>query len=147
MKQAEPVKSVMGREIDWFGYGRDRWWTLVNVVVNFQVPKNSGNLACFLPGRAKHLSAPLYISLGWEFKGIDETFAFPIWIMCLLQNLRFPFRSSSYAQWGEECWQFLKLNDSREFLLLYVYRARNKITQLSIPTHAQLQRHRLKFIK
>ena len=31
-------------------------------------------------------------------------------------------------------------------LLLYLYRARNKITQLSIPTHAQL-RHRLKFIK
>ena len=31
--------------------------------------------------------------------------------------------------------------------LLYLYRARNKITQLSIPTHAQLQRHRLKFIK
>ena len=33
------------------------------------------------------------------------------------------------------------------YLLLYLYRARNKITQLSIPTHAQLQRHRLKFIK
>ena len=32
-------------------------------------------------------------------------------------------------------------------VLLYLYRARNKITQLSIPTHAQLQRHRLKFIK
>ena len=32
-------------------------------------------------------------------------------------------------------------------LLLYLYCARNKITQLSIPTHAQLQRHRLKFIK
>jgi len=31
--------------------------------------------------------------------------------------------------------------------LLYLYRARNKVTQLSIPTHAQLQRHRLKFIK
>ena len=31
--------------------------------------------------------------------------------------------------------------------LLYLYRARNKITQLSIPTHAQNQRHRLKFIK
>ena len=31
--------------------------------------------------------------------------------------------------------------------LLYLYRARNKITQLSIPTLAQLQRHRLKFIK
>ena len=32
-------------------------------------------------------------------------------------------------------------------VLLYLYRARNKITQLSIPTHAQLQRQRLKFIK
>ena len=32
-------------------------------------------------------------------------------------------------------------------ILLYLYRARNKITQLSIPTHVQLQRHRLKFIK
>ena len=31
--------------------------------------------------------------------------------------------------------------------LLYLYRAHNKITQLSIPTHAQLQCHRLKFIK
>ena len=31
--------------------------------------------------------------------------------------------------------------------LLYLYRARNKITQFSILTHAQLQRHRLKFIK
>ena len=30
--------------------------------------------------------------------------------------------------------------------LLYLYRARSKITHLSIPTHAQL-RHRLKFIK
>ena len=35
----------------------------------------------------------------------------------------------------------------RGTLLLYLHRARNKITQLSIPTHAQLQRHRLKFIK
>ena len=32
------------------------------------------------------------------------------------------------------------------FTLLYLYRSRNKITQLSILTHAQLQRHRLKFI-
>ena len=32
-------------------------------------------------------------------------------------------------------------------LLLYLYRALNKITQLSIPRHAQLQRHRLKFVK
>ena len=30
---------------------------------------------------------------------------------------------------------------------MYLYRARNKITQLSIPTHAQLECHRLKFIK
>ena len=32
-------------------------------------------------------------------------------------------------------------------ILLYLYRARNEITQLSIPTHAQLQLYRLKFIK
>ena len=31
--------------------------------------------------------------------------------------------------------------------LWYLYRARNKITQLSIPTYTQLHRHRLKFIK
>ena len=31
--------------------------------------------------------------------------------------------------------------------LLSCYRARNKITQLSIPTHAQLRSQRLKFIK
>ena len=30
---------------------------------------------------------------------------------------------------------------------LYLYRARNKVTQLLTPTHAQLQRHTLKFIK
>ena len=35
----------------------------------------------------------------------------------------------------------------RRIFLLYLYRARSKITQLSIPTHAQLQRHRLKLIK
>jgi len=32
-------------------------------------------------------------------------------------------------------------------MLIYLYRARNKITQLSITTHAQLQSHRIKFIK
>jgi len=26
--------------------------------MNFQVPQNAGNVACFLPGRAKDLSAP-----------------------------------------------------------------------------------------
>jgi len=31
----------------------------VNVVMNLQVPQNAGNVACFLPGRAKDLSAPL----------------------------------------------------------------------------------------
>ena len=30
----------------------------MNVVMNFQVPQNAGNIACFLPGRAKDLSAP-----------------------------------------------------------------------------------------
>ena len=32
----------------------------MNVVMNPQVPYNVGNVACFLPGRAKDLSAPLY---------------------------------------------------------------------------------------
>jgi len=32
----------------------------VNVVMNFQVPQNAGNVACFILGRAKDLSAPLY---------------------------------------------------------------------------------------
>ena len=32
----------------------------MNVVMN-QVPKNAGNGACFLPGRAKDLPAPMYI--------------------------------------------------------------------------------------
>ena len=39
------------------------------------------------------------------------------------------------------------MSSLKSLLLLHLYRARNKITQLSIPTHAQLQRHRLKFIK
>jgi len=28
-KEAAPVQRVMGRRMDWFGYGRDRWWTIV----------------------------------------------------------------------------------------------------------------------
>jgi len=32
----------------------------VNVVMNLQVSKKAGNVACFLHGRAKDLSAPLY---------------------------------------------------------------------------------------
>ena len=36
--QTAPVKSVIGREIDWFCYGRYRWGTVVNVVMNLQVP-------------------------------------------------------------------------------------------------------------
>ena len=41
-------------------------WTLVNMVMNLQVPRNAGNVACFLPGRAKDISAPfLYQSVNW----------------------------------------------------------------------------------
>ena len=65
----------------------------------------------------------------------------------------------------QNCWLYMRLQVSVEMMvqifqdvtsctlqvvywsLLYLYRARNKITQLSIPTHVQLQRHRLKFIK
>jgi len=35
----------------------------VNVVMNLQVPRNAGNVACFLPGRATDLSTPLYCIL------------------------------------------------------------------------------------
>jgi len=38
----------------------------VNVVMNLQVPRNAGNVACFLPGRAKDLSAPLYYKRSHE---------------------------------------------------------------------------------
>ena len=31
----------------------------MNVVMNLQVPSNAGNVACFLPGRTKDLSASL----------------------------------------------------------------------------------------
>ena len=44
-------------------------------------------------------------------------------------------------------WRHRLLVQRSPTLLLYFYRAHYKITQLSIPTHAQLQRHRLKFIK
>ena len=37
-KQAASVRSVMDRGMDLFGKGRDRWWALVNVVMNLQVP-------------------------------------------------------------------------------------------------------------
>jgi len=37
-KQAAPVKSVMGRGMDWFVLGRDGWWTVLNVVMDLQVP-------------------------------------------------------------------------------------------------------------
>ena len=49
--------------------------------------------------------------------------------------------------WSFEINAYRKVLVHKFVLLLYLYRARNKITQLSIPTHAQLQRHRLKFIK
>ena len=41
------------------------------------------------------------------------------------------------------------ISAARDSLVLWLYlcRARSKITQLLTPTHAQLQRHRLKFIK
>ena len=38
-------------------------------------------------------------------------------------------------------------NINKTVVLTYRLINRNKITQLLIPTHAQLQRHRLKFIK
>ena len=50
----------MGRAMNLFVYNRERWWTVVNVVMNIQVPYNARNVVCFLPGRAKDLSAPMY---------------------------------------------------------------------------------------
>ena len=36
----------------------------MNVVMNLQVPKNAGIVACFLPGRAKDfISTPVYIHI------------------------------------------------------------------------------------
>jgi len=51
----------------------------VNVVMNLQVPENAGNVACFLPGWAKDLSAHLYlinstILLGGELAHIKCVF-------------------------------------------------------------------------
>ena len=43
--------------------------------------------------------------------------------------------------------QLPEQNFKLSHVLLYLYGARNKITQLSIPTHAQLQRHRLNLLK
>jgi hypothetical protein len=56
-----------------------------------------------------------------------------------------------YEKRGSKLWVLTMVLSSFMFsrcyaVLLYLYRARNKITQLSIPTQAQLQRHRLKFI-
>ena len=34
----------------------------MNGVMNLKVPQNAGNVACFLPGRAKDLSAPPYMA-------------------------------------------------------------------------------------
>jgi len=41
-KQAAPIKSVMGRGMDCFAWGRDRWWTLVNVVMTSKFHKMRG---------------------------------------------------------------------------------------------------------
>ena len=53
--------------VDWIGLARDRdrWRTLLSAVMNLRVPKEihailKETLACFLPGRAKELSAYLY---------------------------------------------------------------------------------------
>ena len=91
----------------------------------------------------------------------EETERFPIdyEVFILPYSLLFTSKPQSVC-----CWRKLSLGSSLSIFvkrsalasrwkynkahlnLLYLYRARNKITQLSIPTHAQL-RHRLKFIK
>jgi hypothetical protein len=45
-------------------------------------------------------------------------FGRPIWnVVFLLKILSVTFRGSSFAQWDEEGWQFLKLNGSRDIAL------------------------------
>jgi hypothetical protein len=42
----------MGRhDLDWCGSGRDRWWAVVNAVMNLWVPQNGGNILISLSGR------------------------------------------------------------------------------------------------
>ena len=71
--------------------------------------------------------------------------------MALIQNGRLYFWAMSaglsvkpHGSAKMRC--FTLQNEIHIYVLLYLYRARNKITQLSVPTHAQLQCHRLKFI-
>ena len=37
-KQAVTVNIFMGRGMDWFRYGRESWWAVVNAVINLQAP-------------------------------------------------------------------------------------------------------------
>ena len=71
-KQAATVKNGMGRGMDWFGYCRDRWWAVVNVVMNIHVTKNMGNVAYFLPVRVKDVSAPLYMWRKYEEEDVSS---------------------------------------------------------------------------
>jgi len=48
----------------------------VNVVLNLQVPLNAGDVACFIPGRAKDLSAPLILSKVRKKDRPTELYAF-----------------------------------------------------------------------
>jgi len=51
----------------------------VNVVMNLQVPQNAGNVACFLPGRAKDLSAPLYLC---TYANVSDFPQYVFYIVC-----------------------------------------------------------------
>jgi len=66
----------MGRGLDLRGWVRDRWWTVVNAVMNLHDQQNARNVACFLPGRAKDLSASLYFSECKTQKKINNYFIF-----------------------------------------------------------------------
>ena len=82
---------------------------------------------------------PIYGSLGVKRLNVFKHHSCPNLIMHSVSLKQF---LQKHFRFGCLC---LALSYKTE-MLLYLYRARNKITELSIPTHAQLQRHRLKVI-
>ena len=66
------------------------------------------------------------------------------WVKNRLENK--PETTSFQLRSGPKWSYRTTIKEKQSLALLYLYRARNKVTQLSIPTHAQLQCHWLKFI-
>jgi len=88
----------------------------------------------------------------WGFK-VPNSLCLGEWFLAfqrfICSRVRRHYSRSKLSSWRTQSNAQGRSRDSPPtcILLLYLYRARNKITQLSIPTHAQLQRHSLKFIK